>query len=77
MYNIRIPYRRISFANKNGEFTNKVELSDRTKKEIRTAYKDCGVLVSFERGFITIEAHHNEIAESVFSRAHNNVENME
>lgn len=77
MYNIRIPYRRFALANKNGEFTTKIELSDRTKKEIASAYKDCGVLVSFERGFVTVEAERNEIADSVFSRAHNDVENME
>lgn len=77
MYNIRIPYRRMAFAKKGGEFTTKVELSDRTKKEITAAYKDYGVLVSFDRGFITIEAGRNEISDSVFSRAHNEVETME
>ena len=77
MYSIRIPYRRMMFANKNGEFTNKIELSNRTKKEIATDNKSYGVLVSFERGFISVEADRTEITDTVFSRAHNIVSEME
>lgn len=39
MYNIRIPYRRFALANKNGEFTTKIELSDRTKRKLHPLIK--------------------------------------
>lgn len=73
MYNIRIPWRKVTFVNKNREFEEIVELSERTKKEITLSYKDKGTVISFTRGFITVPAERAEIADSVFSRAHNDI----
>lgn len=76
MYNIRVPWRKVTFVNKNREFTEVVELSERTKKEIALSNKDKGQVISFTRGFITVPATREEIADSVFSRAYNDVVNM-
>ena len=73
MYNIRIPWRKVTFVNKNREFSEVVELSERTKKEIALSNKDKGTVISFTRGFITVPAERAEIADSVFSRAHNDI----
>lgn len=64
----------MTFVDKARNFDEVIELSNSTKKEIVERYKSKGVLMSFERGFITIDADRNEIADSVFSRAHNEVE---
>lgn len=76
MYNVRIPYRKFTLA-KNGEFKTVVELSTRTKDELKKAYKSDGVMVDFIRGFIQQTANRNEIADTVFSRAHEDVLRME
>lgn len=76
MYNIRVPWRKVTFVNKNREFTEVVELSERTKKEIALSNKDKGQVISFTRGFITVPATREEITDSVFSRAYNDVVNM-
>lgn len=73
MYNIRIPWRKVTFVNQNREFEEVIELSERTKKEITLSHKDKGTVISFTRGFITVPAERAEIADSVFSRAHNDV----
>lgn len=73
MYNVRIPWRKITFVTKDRQFEEVVELSERTKKEIANAYKGKGTMLSFTRGFITVQADRSELADSIFERAHNTV----
>lgn len=73
MYSVRIPWRKATFVDKDKNFNEVIELSSRTKKEIADSNKSKGTLLDFSRGFITIEADRSELADSIFSRAHNEV----
>lgn len=71
MYTIRIPWRKVVFVDKNREFFEHTELSDRTKKEIVSdpQFKGKSVL-SFTRGFLTETATREELADTIFERAY-------
>lgn len=70
MFSIRIPYRCISVANKEGEITKEIILKSKTKKTIMKEYKKMGTVINFNRGFITIPIAETEINEDVFKRAY-------
>lgn len=71
MFSIRIPFRKITFVDKDRNFTEILDFSTYTKKEAQEMYKDKGFIVSFERGFrifdITRQDISNEVLERVYS----------
>lgn len=76
MYNVRIPYRKVTLVTKTKEFIEKIELGEGTKKELAERYKSEGSIIDFSRGFVTVQADRSELADSIFSRAHNDVEKI-
>lgn len=76
MYNVRIPYRKITLVNKTKEFKEVIELGEGTKKELAERHKAEGSIIDYSRGFITVQADRSELADSIFSRAHVDVQNM-
>jgi hypothetical protein len=77
MYNLRLPWRKLTFVDKDKKFTSINVISEKTKSELEKENKDKGTLISYSRGFITVQADRDEISEIVFDRAILELENME
>lgn len=76
MYNLRLPWRKLTFVDKDKNFSCINVISEKTKSELQKENKDKGALLSFSRGFITVQVDREEISEIVFDRAMFELENM-
>ena len=71
MFSIRIPFRKITFVDKERNFTEVLDIAAYTKKEAMEIYKDKGFIVSFERGFRVFEIAKEDISNHVLERIYN------
>jgi phosphosulfolactate synthase (CoM biosynthesis protein A) len=71
MFSIRVPFRKITFVDKDRIFTEILDFSTYTKKEAQEMYKDKGFIVSFERGFKVFDITPNDISNEVLERIYN------
>ena len=71
MFSIRVPFRKISFVDKERNFTEVLDFATYTKKEAMEMYKDKGLIVSFERGFRVFDIAKEDIPNHVFERIYN------
>ena len=71
MFSIRVPFRKISFVDKECNFTEVLDFATYTKKEAMEMYKDKGVIVSFERGFRVFDIAREDIPNHVLERIYN------
>lgn len=73
MFSIRIPFRKITFVDKDRNFTEILDFSTYTKKEAQEMYKDKGFIVSFERGFRVFDIHREDISNQVLEKIYNDM----
>lgn len=71
MFSIRIPFRKITFVDKEHNFTEVIDIASYTKKEAMKMYKDKGFIVSFERGFRVFNIAKEDIPNHVLERIYN------
>lgn len=71
MFSIRVPFRKISFVDKERNFTEVLDFATYTKKEAMEMYKDKGLIVSFERGFRVFDIAREDIPNHVLERIYN------
>ena len=71
MFSIRIPFRKITFVDKERNFTEVLDFATYNKKEAMEMYKDKGLIVSFERGFRVFDIDKEDIPNHVFERIYN------
>lgn len=68
MFSIRIPFRKITFVDKERNFTEVLDFAVYSKKQAMEMYKDKGVIVSFERGFRVFEIAREDISNEFLKR---------
>lgn len=73
MFSIRIPFRKITFVDKERNFTEVLDFAAYTKKEAKEIYKDKGCIVSFERGFRVFDIAKEDIPNHVFEKIYNDM----
>ena len=71
MFSIRVPFRKITFVDKEHNFTEVLDIASYTKKEAMKMYKDKGFIVSFERGFRVFDIEKVDIPNHVLERIYN------
>lgn len=77
MYQIRLPWRIMTFVNKDKQFETVTIIDSRTKAELKKVYAHLGQMLNFERGFTTVEVDKSEISEDVLNRALHNLREEE
>ena len=71
MFSIRVPFRKITFVDKEHNFTEVLDIASYTKKEAMKMYKDKGFIVSFERGFRVFDIEKGDIPNHILERIYN------
>lgn len=71
MFSIRIPFRKITFVDKNRNFTEILEFATYNKKQAQEMYKDKGFIVSFERGFRIFDISREDISNQALEKIYN------
>lgn len=73
MYKIRLPWRIMTFVNKEKMFETVEIIDSRTKAELKKEYIHLGQMLTFERGFTTVDVDKSEISSEVLDRALHNL----